>query len=126
VSHLMADGIRVCGKPDGHPGKHYSQATVQREIERCRTRRADPEYRERDKARKRTPEYRERENARSRERYAGDPEYRYRALVRSQRWDCANPDKAFLRHQRSGASRRLRRAKEAFPGIAELFEEGIS
>jgi hypothetical protein len=42
MSHLMADGIRACGKPDGHKGKHYSQVTVQREIDRCRARRENP------------------------------------------------------------------------------------
>jgi hypothetical protein len=42
MSHLMADGKRVCGKPDGHTGKHYSIVTVQRELDRCRARRETP------------------------------------------------------------------------------------
>ena len=42
MSHLMADGIRVCGKPDGHPGKHYAVATVQREADRMLRRRTTP------------------------------------------------------------------------------------
>lgn len=42
MSHLMADGKRVCGKPGGHKGKHYSEATVQREAERMLRRRTTP------------------------------------------------------------------------------------
>jgi hypothetical protein len=38
----MADGIRVCGKPDWHTGRHYSRETVQREEDRMVIRRTTP------------------------------------------------------------------------------------
>jgi hypothetical protein len=42
MTHLMADGKRVCGRPDGHTGKHYAEKTVAREAERMRLRRTTP------------------------------------------------------------------------------------
>lgn len=88
---------------------------------------SDPDYREsiRERQRKRraAPECRERENTRRRERTATDPAYRDKTHASYGRWAAANPDKVFIRAQRSSETKRRRRIEEQFPEVAEAVQD---
>lgn len=118
----MADGVRVCGRPDGHKDHHRSIEGMERKRANCRRyygeHSANPEYRERINRNKRErkrwlyandPEFRERCNENKRKLRANNPELRERERDAARNWRIANPLKLYELNARTRA--RLRQAQ---------------